>query len=92
MYPSFSRTVQANAIALDSQVPLNWAREEMSDSVLQGNMDPMYMVVGGEALSDEAKRIVGETEGHPFIFNLGHGITPDADPANVDILLKAIRG
>ena len=92
MYPSFSRTVQANAIALDSQVPLNWAREEMSDSVLQGNMDPMYMVVGGEALSDEAKRIVGEMEGHPFIFNLGHGITPDADPANVDILLKAIRG
>jgi uroporphyrinogen decarboxylase len=31
-------------------------------------------------------------QGHPHIFNLGHGITPDADPANVDILLKAIRG
>ncbi|MEM9199359.1 MAG: uroporphyrinogen decarboxylase family protein, partial [Pseudomonadota bacterium] len=30
--------------------------------------------------------------GGPHIFNLGHGITPEADPAHVEILLKAIRG
>jgi len=50
------------------------------------------MVVGGDALRHEARRIRDAMAGHPHIFNLGHGITPDADPANVDILLEAIRG
>lgn len=91
-YLNFAKKVPANAIALDSQVPLAWARQEMSGTILQGNMDPMYMVVGGEVLADEARRITVQMHGHPHIFNLGHGITPDADPGSVDVLLKAIRG
>ena len=50
------------------------------------------MVTGGQALVDETKRIVDTFRNGPHIFNLGHGITPDADPANVDMMLKAIRG
>jgi uroporphyrinogen decarboxylase len=41
---------------------------------------------------DEARRIVQAFAGGPHIFNLGHGITPDADPENVHRLLAAIRG
>jgi uroporphyrinogen decarboxylase len=52
----------------------------------------MLMVLGGQALSDGAKRICEAFAGGPHIFNLGHGITPDADPSHVDVLLKAIRG
>jgi uroporphyrinogen decarboxylase len=92
LYPSFAAQAGVEAVALDAQVPLAWARQVMPDVALQGNLDPMLMVVGGEPLREEAKRIVGEMQGHPHIFNLGHGITPDADPAHVDILLKAIRG
>ncbi len=92
MYPAYAKQVQVSGVALDAQVPLEWARETMPKTTLQGNLDPMLMVVGGDALKSEARRIVAAMEGHPFIFNLGHGITPDANPAHVDQLLEAIRG
>jgi uroporphyrinogen decarboxylase len=101
MYPDFAEATGVAAVALDSSVPLGWARKEMSpeghDSgktgvALQGNMDPMLMVTGGPALTDTAKRIVEALLGAPHIFNLGHGITPDANPAHVEQLLRAIRG
>ncbi len=92
LYPGFARETGVQAVALDAQVPLQWARDAMPDVALQGNLDPMLMVVGGEALTGTAKRMVEVMHGHPYIFNLGHGITPDADPANVDRLLEAIRG
>jgi uroporphyrinogen decarboxylase len=59
---------------------------------LQGNLDPMLLVTGGAALSDTAKRMVAAMRGAPYIFNLGHGITPDADPAHVEQLLRTVRG
>jgi uroporphyrinogen decarboxylase len=101
MYPDFAGETGVAAVALDSGVPLGWAREAMSPDgrgsgkpgvALQGNMDPMLMVTGGKALTDTAKRIVEKMQGVPHIFNLGHGITPDANPAHVEQLLRAIRG
>jgi uroporphyrinogen decarboxylase len=50
------------------------------------------MVVGGDPLVRATQRIVEILKDGPFIFNLGHGITPDADPKNVDLMLKTIRG
>lgn len=91
MYPDYAGSVDVEAVALDAQVPLAWAREAMPKKTLQGNMDPMLMVVGGDALKTEAMRICEAMQGHPFIFNLGHGITPDANPTHVDQLLEAVR-
>ncbi|MCB1366930.1 MAG: uroporphyrinogen decarboxylase, partial [Rhodobacteraceae bacterium] len=53
---------------------------------------PGHMVTGGQALIDETRRIVEAFSTGPHIFNLGHGITPEADPANVELMLRAIRG
>jgi uroporphyrinogen decarboxylase len=97
MYPVYAETTGVAAVALDSAVPLGWAREMMSPPAgagvaLQGNLDPMLMVTGGSGLTDTAKRIVEAMQGVPHIFNLGHGITPDADPAHVEQLLRAVRG
>jgi uroporphyrinogen decarboxylase len=105
MYPEFSRSAGVDAVALDTSVPLDWARREMSPAkrgatrssdgpgvALQGNLDPLLMIVGGTALSSAAKRIVEQMQGVPHVFNLGHGITPEADPGNVEALLRAIRG
>lgn len=89
---AYAEETGCEGIALDTGVPLAWAREAMPGVALQGNLDPMLMITGGQALSDTAKRMVETMAGHPYIFNLGHGITPEADPANVDVLLKAIRG
>jgi uroporphyrinogen decarboxylase len=101
MYPEFAKATGVTAVALDSSVPLGWARSVMSPQAaslewrgvaLQGNLDPMLMVTGGDALTETAKRMVASMQGAPYVFNLGHGITPDADPANVERLLRAVRG
>jgi len=101
MYADFAQATGVAAVALDSAVPLGWARRTMSPEAtapgwpgvaLQGNLDPMLMVTGGTALTETAKRMIASMQGTPYIFNLGHGITPDADPAHVERLLRAVRG
>ncbi len=92
-YVGFARATGADCVALDNSVSADWAAAEVQkDGCVQGNLDPRHMVTGGPALTAEAKRIVQAFSGGPHIFNLGHGITPDADPDNVHRLLEAIRG
>jgi uroporphyrinogen decarboxylase len=92
-YIGFHRAVGADCVALDNSVDADWAAANVQvDGCVQGNLAPGHMVTGGQALIDETKRIMRAFSGGPHIFNLGHGITPDADPANVDVMLKAIRG
>ncbi len=92
-YIGFAKATGADCVALDNSVAADWAaREVQTDGCVQGNLDPRHMVTGGPALTAEAKRIVQAFSGGPHIFNLGHGITPDADPENVHRLLEAIRG
>ena len=62
------------------------------DGCVQGNLDPALMVTGGPALTEQTRAVVRAFSGGPHIFNLGHGITPDADPDNVHRMLEAIRG
>ena len=92
-YVGFARATRADCVALDNSVSADWAASEVQeDGCVQGNLDPRHMVTGGPALTAEARRIVRAFAGGPHIFNLGHGITPDADPDNVHRLLEAIRG
>ncbi len=89
----YAKVTGVEGLAVDTTTSMPALRPLVGERVaLQGNLDPMLMVLGGSALSDTARRIVDEMRGTPFIFNLGHGITPDADPAHVDLLLKAVRG
>lgn len=92
LYRGFAEATGVSAVGLDTQVPLDWAREAMPGVALQGNLDPMLMVTGGQAMVDEARRIVDVMQGSPHIFNLGHGITPEADPRHVETLVRTIRG
>jgi uroporphyrinogen decarboxylase len=50
------------------------------------------MVTGGEALVRETRRVVKAFAKGPHIFNLGHGITPEADPDNVKLMIDTVRG
>ena len=49
------------------------------------------MVTGGQELIDETLAIVKAFSKGPHIFNLGHGITPDADPENVALMIETVR-
>jgi len=92
-YVGFGRATGADCVALDNSVDAEWAAAHVQvDGCVQGNLDPRHMVTGGDALVSETRRIVQAFSGGPHIFNLGHGITPDADPDNVHRMLEAIRG
>jgi uroporphyrinogen decarboxylase len=81
----------ADAIGLDWSVPLSFAKDLQKDGPVQGNLDPMLMVAGGKSLEDGIDQILQELSDGPLIFNLGHGITPQADPENVTRLVKRVR-
>lgn len=92
-YVGFSKATGADCVALDNSVSADWAAAHVQiDGCVQGNLDPKYMVIGGPELATETQRIVRAFSHGPHIFNLGHGITPEADPDNVQRMLDAIRG
>jgi uroporphyrinogen decarboxylase len=94
-YKGFAGLTGADAVALDTSVDANWAAAHVQrpgPTCVQGNLDPALLVEGGDALVNETRRIVDTFSGGPHVFNLGHGITPDADPENVSRMLEAIRG
>ena len=92
-YAGFAKATGADCVALDSAVSADWAAAQVQkDGCVQGNLDPQLLVIGGDDLVRETKRVVRAFAGGPHIFNLGHGITPDADPDNVQRMIDAVRG
>ena len=92
-YVGFARATGADCVALDNSVSPAWAAEHVQvDGCVQGNLASSHMVTGGEALVAETRAIVEAFSKGPHIFNLGHGITPDADPENVQLMIDTVRG
>ncbi len=87
----YRQKTSADAIGLDWSVPLSFAQDLQKDGPVQGNLDPMRMVVGGKALEVGIDAILDKLGQGPLIFNLGHGITPQADPENVARLVARVR-
>ncbi|MGX9356731.1 uroporphyrinogen decarboxylase [Roseobacteraceae bacterium S113] len=91
-YIGFAKATGADCVAIDNSVSAAWAAQHVQvDSCVQGNLASSHMVTGGQALVDETRAIVQAFSGGPHIFNLGHGITPDADPDNVQRMIDAVR-
>lgn len=88
----YRQKTRAEAIGLDWSVSLAFAKELQKEGAVQGNLDPMRVVAGGQALDEGVDRILNALGDGPLIFNLGHGITPQADPENVSRLVKRVRG
>ena len=92
-YVGFAKATGADCVAIDNSVSPEWAAENVQPGgCVQGNLAPEHMVTGGQALIDATRRVVDAFRGGPHIFNLGHGITPDADPANVQLMIDTVRG
>ena len=90
-YEVFSKVKHFSALAIDSAVPAPWASNLQDRIIIQGNLDPLLLVSGGEKLKIEVEYLLHCLNKKPFIFNLGHGITPDADPDNVKRLVEYVR-
>jgi len=75
------------AIGIDTPVSPAFAREMLQGRVaVQGNLDPVVLLVGGTVMVEEVRAIRGALGGGPFIFNLGHGVLPQTPPENVAAL------
>ncbi len=92
-YVGFAKATGADCVALDNSVSAEWAAANVQvDGCVQGNLAPGHMITGGQKLVEETRAIVRAFSGGPHIFNLGHGITPDADPENVALMVETVRG
>jgi uroporphyrinogen decarboxylase len=91
-YIGFAKATGADCVALDNSVTPEWAADHVqSTGCVQGNLAPHHMVTGGQDLIAATKRVVRAFQNGPHIFNLGHGITPDAKPDNVASMIETVR-
>ncbi|WP_227981054.1 uroporphyrinogen decarboxylase [Nocardia spumae] len=88
----------ADVVGVDWRVPLTAAvRRVGAGKVLQGNLDPAVLFAGSAVVEREIRRIAHEADeaitlgaaGH--IFNLGHGVLPDTDPAAITAAVELIH-
>jgi uroporphyrinogen decarboxylase len=85
--------VAVDAVGLDWTVELAFARDQIQkERPVQGNLDPLALVVGGVALDRAVDSIVGAFGDGPYIFNLGHGVLPETPVAHVERLVARVRG
>lgn len=92
MVPHYVAATGVDAVGLDTgQVP-EFINSALPASVpVQGHLDPLCMIAGGNAMMDRSRELIAAYKDRPFVFNLGHGITPDANPENVAELTNYIR-
>ncbi len=89
----FAEATGVDGVGLDSSVPLDWARDVVQRSVtVQGNLDPMMLVAGGEGMLDGARDILQTLGGGGLVFNLGHGVVPATPPEHVAALVSFVQG
>ncbi|MFG1416676.1 uroporphyrinogen decarboxylase [Xanthobacter sp. V0B-10] len=81
-----------SAVGLDWTADRAATRARLGGKVaLQGNLDPLRLIAGGDALTEEIRRIRADFSGSRHIFNLGHGIRPETPLAHVEALVDGVR-
>ncbi|SFM69034.1 uroporphyrinogen decarboxylase [Pleomorphomonas diazotrophica] len=91
--PAYVQETGVDAVGIDWQASLDFARDAVQPlAAVQGNLDPLHLVTGGEALDAAVDRVLNRLGGGRLIFNLGHGITPDGLIDNVARMLARVRG
>jgi uroporphyrinogen decarboxylase len=89
---TYRQKTGVDAVGLDWAVPLSFAKDLQQGGAVQGNLDPLRLIAGGRALEEGVDRILDTLGSGPLVFNLGHGITPNAPIEHVEALLRRIRG
>ncbi len=89
----YAAAVAVDAIGLDWMIDLGFAREQIQKlRPVQGNLDPLALLVGGAALDRSVDAILDAFAAGAFIFNLGHGVLPETPIAHVERLIARVRG
>lgn len=91
MLERYVERTEIDGVGLDWSVPLDYAARIQRHCAVQGNLDPMRLVAGGEALRSGIARICDALGGGRFIFNLGHGVTPETPVDHVAEMVAGVR-
>ena len=90
---AYARETKVAAIGIDETVDPAWADKALPKTMpVQGNLDPLALFAGGEALQSAVTRILDAFAERPHIFNLGHGILQDTPIAHVEQLVTLVKG
>jgi uroporphyrinogen decarboxylase len=90
---AYAQETGVSAIGLDETVDPLWAARELPAKLpVQGNLDPLALLAGGDVLASMVRRILDAFADRPLIFNLGHGILPDTPIAHVEQLIALVKG
>lgn len=88
----FVHATGVDGISCDSAMSVAEMKSSLSGkTVVQGNLDPLLVVAGGDALDARVDELKAALKLNPYIFNLGHGIVPETPPENVERLVKRLR-
>ncbi len=88
----FVDIVQPNCIAVDHLTDIEFVHNSIpKEVVIQGNIDPLCLVAGGNVLKKEVDYLLNYIIDRPYIFNLGHGIVPETPERNVAEIISYIR-
>ena len=89
---NYANEVETNCIAIDQHTDPLWANRALPlNMTIQGNLDPLCLVKGGQQMKDEISRIIDCFGDRPHIFNLGHGVVPQTPPEHIQDLVDFIR-
>ncbi len=90
--PEYGLLRGCDAIGIDYSMDPAFARAEVSPrKVVQGGLDPLLVVAGGEPMRRSASTLLRVFHDAPYVFNLGHGFTPETPPEHVAELVKFVR-
>lgn len=91
-YHDYAGKTGVDAVSIDQHVKLDYAQTQLQPlKLLQGNLDPLLLVEGGENMRRAAKTIL-DAFGTRHIFNLGHGVLPQTRVEHVCDLVEFVRG
>ena len=91
--PAYARETQVDAVGLDETIDPLWAARTLPEGLpVQGNLDPLLLLAGGDELDRQARHILEAFRDRPHVFNLGHGIGQHTPIAHVERLLATVRG
>ena len=92
-YHAYAQQTGVDAVSIDTAGSMAWAAKTLGTKLaVQGNLDPIAVIAGGDALNRAVDRILEATKDVPFIFNLGHGILPETPLEHVAQLVARVRG
>jgi len=93
LYGDYAVQTGVDAVSLDTTVPAGWAASELQSKMpVQGNLDPVALLTGGDGLAGGVDSLLEALGSGPFIFNLGHGIIKETPPDHVAALVARVRG